>query len=221
MIVVFLGPPGSGKGTQASLFEKKDGFKRISTGDLLRKEIERATPLGLSIQAIVEEGGFPSNEVLYLLLDKMMQSADGSFLFDGFPRTIDQAVYFDDYLLEKGLVIDHVIFFDITDEALVKRLSGRHICGECGATYNSVSQPPSVHNKCDVCGSKDLIRRKDDDPISVRQRLKVYHQKTELLKDFYAGKGIIKRVDALQDSQSVYREVKNVISFPNEIRTAP
>jgi adenylate kinase len=220
MIAVFLGPPGSGKGTQAGYLEKNKGFVRISTGDLLRAEIKQQTDLGIKIQEIVESGGFVSDSILYDLMRKSLGNTTGSYLFDGFPRNIAQADFFETLLVEKKMSVGKVIYFDLKDEDIITRLSSRYICSSCGATYNVVTNHSKTDSVCDVCGEKKLMRRKDDDPESVRYRLHVYHEQTAPLVAYYAQKGNLVRLDASHDPQMVCEEVEQILFSETKMKIA-
>lgn len=213
MIVIFFGPPGSGKGTQAAFLEKNNNFVHVSTGNLLREEIQNKTPLGLKIQKIVEKGEFPSNEILYSLIHDQLKKKNKLFLFDGFPRNEEQALYFETYLKNNNLCINKAVFFDMDHTSLIKRLTGREMCPSCSTLYNIFFKPTKQENICDVCGVEGLVRRKDDTIEFVQKRIEIYNEKTKPLKKFYTERGLMASVNANKSSQEVYSEIKNMLEI--------
>ncbi|MCY3803251.1 MAG: adenylate kinase [Gammaproteobacteria bacterium] len=184
MRIILLGGPGAGKGTQANYIAEKYGIPQISTGDMLRAAVKAGTPLGLEARKIMEAGGLVSDEtILALIRDRIAQEdcANG-FLFDGFPRTIVQA----ESLREQGVGIDCVVEINVSDEEIVRRMSGRRVHPASGRTYHVLFNPPRVEGRDDVTG-EELVQRKDDEEQTVRERLKVYHQQTKPLIGYYSG----------------------------------
>ena len=184
MRIILLGGPGAGKGTQANYIAEKYGIPQISTGDMLRAAVKAGTPLGLEARKIMEAGGLVSDEtILELIRDRIAQEdcANG-FLFDGFPRTIVQA----ESLRVQGVGIDCVVEINVSDEEIVRRMSGRRVHPASGRTYHVLFNPPHVEGRDDVTGEK-LVQRKDDEEQTVRERLKVYHQQTKPLIGYYSG----------------------------------
>ncbi|MYB89246.1 MAG: adenylate kinase [Proteobacteria bacterium] len=184
MRIILLGGPGAGKGTQANYIAEKYGIPQISTGDMLRAAVKAGTPLGLEARKIMEAGGLVSDEtILALIRDRIAQEdcANG-FLFDGFPRTIVQA----ESLKEQGVGIDCVVEINVSDEEIVRRMSGRRVHPASGRTYHVLFNPPRVEGRDDVTG-EELVQRKDDEEQTVRERLKVYHQQTKPLIGYYSG----------------------------------
>ncbi len=184
MRIILLGGPGAGKGTQANYIAEKYGIPQISTGDMLRAAVKAGTPLGLEARKIMEAGGLVSDEtILALIKDRIAQEdcANG-FLFDGFPRTIVQA----ESLREQGVRIDCVVEINVSDEEIVRRMSGRRVHPASGRTYHVHFNPPRVEGRDDVTG-EELVQRKDDEEQTVRERLKVYHQQTKPLIGYYSG----------------------------------
>jgi adenylate kinase len=198
MILVFFGPPGSGKGTQAEVLQKQipDLF-HISTGDLLRQEIASGSDLGRSIQAKVQAGEFPKDELIMQLIEGILENnAKKDILFDGFPRTLQQALAFDTLLGVVNLKVDIVFDFDVDANVLIERVSGRYMCRECGAVYHEKSKKPKVDSICDQCGSSHFVKRPDDTARVLESRLKIYQEVTLPAKDYYSEKGILKKIDA-------------------------
>ena len=184
MRIILLGGPGAGKGTQANYIAEKYGIPQISTGDMLRAAVKAGTPLGLEARKIMEAGGLVSDEtILAVIRDRNAQEdcANG-FLFDGFPRTIVQA----ESLREQGVGIDCVVEINVSDEEIVRRMSGRRVHPASGRTYHVLFNPPRVEGRDDVTG-EELVQRKDDEEQTVRERLKVYHQQTKPLIGYYSG----------------------------------
>jgi adenylate kinase len=189
MNLVLFGPPGAGKGTQGTLLAERRGLRRLSTGDLLRDAVREGTPLGLKAQGYMNAGELVPDDVILGLVRVMLQ--DGSpagVIFDGFPRTLPQAEALARLLSDIGQPLGLVVVLDIDDEALVRRLSGRRSCPNCGAVYNVYTERPSVTDVCDRCGAT-LVHRSDDEEATVRRRLQVYHEQTAPLIAFYEKSG--------------------------------
>jgi adenylate kinase len=182
MRIILLGPPGAGKGTQAQFMCEHFGIPRISTGDMLRLEVTTQTPIGQSLQAIMNAGGLAPDSIMMELISNRIQASDceGGFLFDGFPRTVPQAEAFED----SGIKIDYVIELKVQDEEIVNRLSGRRIHLESGRVYHTQFNPPKVLNADDVTG-EPLIQREDDKEETIRKRLQIYHQQTKPLVNWF------------------------------------
>jgi len=210
MIVVFLGPPGAGKGTQATGQAERLNLRYIATGDELRAAIAAATPLGKKAARFVESGQLvPDNLIIELVGELLAQSARRfrGVLFDGFPRTIAQAQALDDLLAERDTAIDIVLYFDASPEVIVARLSGRRVCRTCGATYHLDHLPPRRDGICDRCGG-ELYQREDDKPATVRERLRVYEAQTAELLDYYRRRNLLVRVDAEESIEAVRAAVE-------------
>lgn len=184
MRAILLGGPGAGKGTQANYIKEKFGIPQISTGDMLRAAVKAGTPLGLEAKKVMESGGLVSDEIILGLVKERIQEADCAtgFLFDGFPRTLAQA----EALKTDGVNIDCVIEIDVDDEEIIKRMSGRRAHLASGRTYHIIYNPPKVEGKDDETG-EDLVQREDDKEETVRERLRVYHEQTEPLIDYYSS----------------------------------
>lgn len=196
MKLILLGAPGAGKGTQAERICEKYNIPAISTGNIIREALKNQTEMGLKAKSFIDAGQLVPDEVVIGIIKDRLAKDDcrEGFILDGFPRTIPQAEALD----EMGVEIDKVIDIEVADEAIVGRMSGRRVCKDCGASYHLEYKKPKQEGKCDACGA-ELIQRKDDHPDTVLDRLKVYHEQTEPLKDFYEKKGKLRVVEG-QDS---------------------
>lgn len=208
MKIIMLGAPGAGKGTQAKMIAEKYGIPHISTGDIFRANIKNGTELGKEAKTYMDKGLLVPDELtVKLLLDRVAQAdCKNGYVLDGFPRTIPQAEVLDKALNELGDKIDYAVNVDVPDENIVNRMSGRRACLACGATYHLVHIPPRKEGICDNCG-QPLVLRDDDKPETVKNRLKVYHEQTQPLIDFYTRKGVLKTVDGTQDMQDVFAAI--------------
>jgi adenylate kinase len=210
MIFIFFGPPGSGKGTQAKYLVDNYDFAHISTGDLLRHEIENQTVLGSEVKAIMESGVYvPDKTVIDLIENVLSNSRNNNFIFDGYPRTLNQALAFDALLSVKKLKVDLVFNFEVDKDLLIKRISGRFSCVSCGAVYNDTFMKTVVEGICDKCGSHEFFRRKDDNPEVFKKRIEVYLKEIKMVRDFYRNKNLVKDIDASQAAELIQIEVKN------------
>ncbi|MBQ7612831.1 MAG: adenylate kinase [Spirochaetaceae bacterium] len=209
MNFIFLGPPGAGKGTLAFEVAKSASIPHISTGDIFRQAIRDKTELGLKVKAIIDSGALVSDEITTALVAERLKADDckNGFILDGFPRTIPQAE-----ALAQLVTIDKAINFDISDEEVIKRLSGRRTCTSCGKVYNIVSMPPKQENCCDACGAA-LITRDDDKPESIKKRLEAYRNQTAPVIDFYRNAHIICDIDARPPSGQILDEFKKLFSI--------
>ena len=209
MIVVFLGPPGSGKGTQAKRLSKEMGLLHISTGDLLREAVKNGTPLGKKAKEYMDKGELVPDEVVISLIEEVMPK-DGGFILDGFPRTVPQAIALEEMLKKYGRDVDKVVLFEISEEVVVDRLSGRLTCSVCGAVYHIRYNPSKQEGICDLCGGK-LIQREDDKEEVVRRRFKVYREQTAPLIEFYEKRHKLIRLDATKDVEEVHSRLLEVL----------
>jgi adenylate kinase len=207
-----LGAPGAGKGTQAAKVAEELKIPHISTGDIFRANIKNGTELGKKAKAFMDAGKLVPDELTCdLVADRLAQSdCSNGFILDGFPRTIPQAEALEEVLKKLGTKIDYAVNIDVPDEAIVSRMSGRRACVGCGATYHIVFNPPKTENVCDVCG-QTLILRDDDKPETVQTRLKVYHDQTQPLIDFYSGKGALVTVDGTMGLDDVFKAILKAI----------
>ena len=212
MRLIMLGAPGAGKGTQAAKVAESLHIPHISTGDIFRANIKNGTELGKKAKAFMDAGKLVPDELTCdLVADRLAQSdCSEGFILDGFPRTIPQAEALEEVLKKLGTKIDYAVNIDVPDEAIVSRMSGRRACVGCGATYHIVYNPPKTENVCDVCG-QTLILRDDDKPETVQTRLKVYHDQTQPLIDFYSGKGALVTVDGTMALEDVFKAILKAI----------
>ena len=212
MKIIMLGAPGAGKGTQAKMIAEKYQIPHVSTGDIFRANIKNGTELGKEAKKYMDQGQLVPDELtVKILLDRVAQAdcANG-YVLDGFPRTIPQAEVLDAALTKLGDKIDYAINVDVPDENIVRRMSGRRACLSCGATYHIEHIPPKQEGICDVCG-QPLVLRDDDKPETVLNRLKVYHDQTQPLIDFYTEKGVLKSVDGTVDQKSVFAAIVAIL----------
>ncbi|MDI3538981.1 MAG: adenylate kinase [Methanolobus sp.] len=212
MNVVLFGPPGAGKGTQAKELTKKYSIPHISTGDILRANVRDGTELGMKAKEYMDRGELVPDAVLIGLIKNRLNEPDckAGYLLDGYPRTIPQADALDTILKEIGKPLDVVINIEVSDDELVKRLSGRRTCPKCGESYHVAFNPPQKQGICDVCGSQ-LYQRDDDREEVIRQRLAVYNQKTKPLIDYYVKAGILVNIDGSAGVDEVFRQVSGVM----------
>jgi len=205
MILVLLGPPGSGKGTQAKKFAMEKGWPQLSTGDMLRAAISQGTALGVQAKSFMDRGALvPDDVVVGLIAERTKQSdCKNGFILDGFPRTIPQAQSLDAMLGGNGKSVNRAVLFEIADGELVKRLSGRRTCSKCGAMYHIENLRPKKDGVCDTCGSV-LIQRDDDQTAVIEKRLSVYHSQTAPLIGYYEGQKKLRRLDASQSPAEVH-----------------
>lgn len=197
MILILLGPPGAGKGTQAKMLASQLAVPHVSTGDMFRDHKARGTEIGKKIQAIMDSGGLVTDEITNAMVEERLSRPDAApgFILDGFPRTIAQAEFLDTLLRSKGRSIDRVVSYEIAEEIVVNRIGGRRSCGKCGAVYHVTASPPKTAGICDKDGAP-LVLRDDDRPENVKKRMQEYAEKTAPLQRFYEGRGLVAAVDA-------------------------
>lgn len=200
MKLILLGAPGAGKGTQAEIISEKYNIPTISTGNIIRAALKNGTEMGLKAKSYIDAGELVPDNVVIGIIKERLSEADckEGYILDGFPRTIPQAVALDDM----GFVIDAALSIEVADEEIVKRMSGRRVCEKCGASYHTEYKKPEVEGVCNLCGG-GLVIRKDDEPETVQNRLHVYHEQTEPLKDFYNSCGkliIVEGQDKVEDT---------------------
>ena len=212
MKIIMLGAPGAGKGTQADKIAQKYSIPHISTGDIFRKNIKEGTALGKEAKQYMDEGKLVPDELTVRILLDRVASDDCSrgYILDGFPRTIPQAEALEKKLGELDDDIDFAINVDVPDENIVNRMSGRRACPRCGATYHIKHIPPKKEGICDECGA-ELIIRDDDKPETVKNRLKVYHEQTQPLIEYYDKKKILRTVDGTKDAEDVFRAIADIL----------
>lgn len=211
-----MGPPGAGKGTQAKSISMRYGIPHISTGDIFRRNISNNTALGLKAKGYIDNGDLvPDDITISLVLDRLdNEDCNNGFLFDGFPRTVEQASALDDYLNRKGVQLNAVLLISVPNGFILDRMTGRRSCPSCGASYHIKYNPPSVYGKCDICGS-NIIQRKDDTEETLRERLEVYELQTRPLIDYYKPKGILKEIDGTKAINEVFENICNNLGSAN------
>ncbi|HHT9129314.1 MAG TPA: adenylate kinase [Candidatus Brocadiaceae bacterium] len=212
MRIVFLGPPGAGKGTQAETISKKKKIPHMSSGNLLREAVEAGTETGIKAKYYIEKGLLvPDQIVVDIIKDRIVRDDfKAGFILDGFPRTLSQAKVLDEMLEKLGNGLDTVFYFSVSKESVVLRLSGRRVCVNCGANYHIKYVPSSREGICDKCGGK-LNQRVDDKPETILERLKVYHEQTEDLIEYYKKNGILKEIAG--DINNIEMITKNILDF--------
>lgn len=213
MNLILLGPPGAGKGTQAEAITKKRGLVQLSTGDMLRAAVKAGTPVGLEASTIMEAGGLVPDPIVIKIIAERIGAPDcaNGFILDGFPRTLKQAAALDELLASMGKQIDAVIELKVDDSALIDRISGRYMCASCGASYHDTNNKPKVEGVCDRCGSRDFVRRADDNAETVRNRLMAYYRETAPLIGYYFAKGKLKTVDGMAPIPEVSSQIEGIL----------
>ncbi|MBQ7802150.1 MAG: adenylate kinase [Oscillospiraceae bacterium] len=208
MNLILLGAPGAGKGTQAELLMKQLGIPGISTGNMLREAVANGSEVGKKAKYCMDNGLLVSDDIIMDIVAERVAQPDckNGFILDGVPRTLAQA----EALEARGIQIDHVVSIEIDDSVIEGRMTGRRVCGKCGASYHIVANPPKVDGICDSCGSALMIR-KDDAPETVRNRLKIYHEQTEVLKDFYTQRGKVRLIEGNQPIDKANEEILKAI----------
>lgn len=207
--LILLGAPGSGKGTQASNIINELGYNHLSTGDLLRKEISEGSNLGKRVTAIMDSGKLVDDQTVLELLNNNCNLQESSYIFDGFPRNIEQAKLLDENVL--GSTTSLALFFEIDLTILTNRIVNRRTCAKCGEIYNLMSRPPKKEGVCDVCGHTEFKHRKDDNKESVKTRLDVFTSAIGPVLEYYESAGRLVKIDASMSSEEIFEKVKNVI----------
>ncbi|MDK3019687.1 adenylate kinase [Pseudodonghicola flavimaris] len=213
-VLILLGPPGAGKGTQARMLEEKFGLVQLSTGDLLRAAVAAGTEAGLAAKAVMEAGGLVSDEIVIAILRDRIAEPDCArgVILDGFPRTTVQAGALDELLGESGQKINAAISLEVDDGAMVERISGRYTCGNCGEGYHDSFKQPAVAGVCDKCGGTEMKRRADDRAETVASRLEAYHAQTAPLIAYYGGKGVLQSIDAMGQIDDIAAEMARIVT---------
>lgn len=213
MNLILLGPPGAGKGTQARKLQENYGFIQLSTGDMLRAEVDSGSTLGRQAKEVMDSGDLVSDDLIIAMISSRIDQDDCSngFILDGFPRTTGQAEALAVMLKDKGLSIDHVIELDIDDDVMVERIVGRSCCAGCGAGYHDTFQKPEKEGVCDECGGTEFIRRADDNAETVQNRLRAYHEQTAPIISYYRDKGVMESVDAMLSIDEVTKRLKAIV----------
>ena len=213
MNIILLGPPGAGKGTQASRLVEERGMVQLSTGDMLRAEKNAGTPLGERIKAVMDAGELVSDEIVNQLIDEKLAglAPEQGVIFDGYPRTLGQAQSLDGLLGGRGRKLDHVIELEVDEDVLVDRIAGRFSCASCNTPYHDRYKQPVKAGTCDVCGSHEFKRRADDNEEAVRTRMAEYRGKTAPILPYYEAKGIVRRVDGMASVENVSKAIDKVL----------
>jgi adenylate kinase len=213
-VLILLGPPGAGKGTQARMLEEKFGLVQLSTGDLLRAAVAAGTEAGKAAKAVMEAGDLVSDEIVIAILRDRLTEADCAkgVILDGFPRTTVQAQALDDLLASTGQKINAAISLEVQDAEMVTRISGRYTCGGCGEGYHDSFKQPATAGTCDKCGSTDMKRRADDNAETVASRLEAYHAQTAPLIAYYDGKGALKTINAMGEINEIAQGLNEIVT---------
>jgi adenylate kinase len=212
MDIILLGPPGSGKGTQAQKMMERYHIPQISTGDILRGAVKEQTPLGVEAKGYMDQGKLVPDEVVVGIVRERLKGSDcdGGIILDGFPRTVPQAEALDTTLGEIKREINHVVSIEVPNEELVRRLTGRRTCRNCGAMYHIIFGPPTKEGVCDKCGG-ELYQRDDDQEETIRARLRVYEEQTAPLISYYRGKGLLRTIDGVGEIEEIFRNIVQAI----------
>jgi adenylate kinase len=213
--VIFLGAPGAGKGTQARRLAAGSGVPQVATGDMLREALAAGAPLGLEAKRYMDQGALVPDEVVIGLVDERLSRSDAGpgYVLDGFPRTVAQAEALDALLRRRRQELDRVVFFDVSRDELLRRLTGRRVCRQCGTAYHLVSAPPKAEGRCDQCGG-ELYQRDDDRESTVARRLDVYQTQTAPLLDYYRRRGLLVRVAGEGPVEQVAEAIQKAVKEP-------
>ena len=212
-VLILLGPPGAGKGTQARMLEEKFGLVQLSTGDMLRAAVAAGTEAGKRAKAAMDAGELVSDDIVLAIIEDRLAEPDtkSGVILDGFPRTTVQAEALDALLARQDQSVDAAISLEVEDEAMVARVSGRYTCANCGEGYHDSFKQPEVAGVCDKCGGTEFKRRADDNADTVRSRLEAYHAQTAPLIEYYADKGVLRRVDAMGDIAKIAEDLGGIV----------
>ncbi len=213
MILVLLGPPGAGKGTQAKRLEQRHALAQLSTGDMLRAAVASGSALGQQAKEVMDAGRLMPDDIMIDIISERLDRPDpvNGYILDGFPRTRAQAEALDSLLSRKGLKLDRVIELKVDEQALIERITGRFSCKKCGAGYHEQFQPPKVSGVCDVCGGREFTRRADDTEETVRARLEAYREQTAPILPYYRERGTLSEVDGMADIDDVAAQIEQVL----------
>ncbi|MBY6055764.1 adenylate kinase [Leisingera daeponensis] len=213
-VLILLGPPGAGKGTQARMLEEKFGYVQLSTGDLLREAVAAGTPAGLAAKAVMEAGQLVSDEIVINILRDRLAEPDCAkgVILDGFPRTTVQAEALDELLAETQQKINAAISLEVDDAAMVERISGRYTCAGCGEGYHDSFKQPAAAGKCDKCGGTEMKRRADDNAETVASRLEAYHAQTAPLISYYGGKDVLQSTNAMGGIDDIAQDMAAIVT---------
>lgn len=208
--IVLMGPPGAGKGTQASRLAEAEGICKISTGDLLREAVAEGSELGKKAEGIMQAGELVPDDLILDLVDDVLDrpACEGGAVFDGFPRTVEQAEGLESLLEKRGESLDRVMVIEVPDDELIARLSGRRVCKECGRMYHLRFDPPREEGRCDACGG-ELAQRPDDRPETIERRLSVYEEETRPVRDWYEARGDVTAIDGDRPIEAVSAAIRD------------
>lgn len=211
--IILLGPPGAGKGTQAARLQSKRGMVQLSTGDMLRAAVKAETPIGIEAKGIMEAGHLVSDFIVNRLIDENLDALDPGegVIFDGYPRTLEQAVSLNGLLATHGRKLDHVIELIVDEDELVERITGRFSCAKCGEGYHDQFKQPQVPGVCDICGSMEFKRRPDDNEETVRKRMAEYRGKTAPILPYYESRGLVRKVDGMASVDAVAAQIDAIL----------
>jgi adenylate kinase len=213
MNLILLGPPGSGKGTQAKRIEQNRGIRHLATGDMLRAATASGSELGRRVKGIMDSGQLVPDDVIIDMIAARIGEPDcrAGFVLDGFPRTVPQARALDDMLVEHARGLDHVIQIQVDEAALIDRLAGRFTCAQCGASYHERYNRPRIKGVCDVCGCREFVYRSDDRPEAVQARFEVYRRQTEPILPYYRARAMLSIVDGMAGIDAVTRQIEEIL----------
>ena len=212
MNIVLFGPPGAGKGTQSALLVERKKMRQIATGDLFREAVKNQTALGVKAKSFMDAGQLVPDEVVIGMVEEVVEKlGNQSFILDGFPRTVPQALALETILSKRGISIGKAVFMDVPRQDLMRRLTGRRVCSSCGAVYHVDTKPSKVDGICDVCGGP-VVQRKDDDASVIGTRLEAYDTSTSPLKAYFAKKGAYAEVDGIGTTEEVYQRLSSELA---------
>jgi adenylate kinase len=215
MRILLFGPPGVGKGTQADLLSTKYDFKKFSTGDFLRGQISSGSPLGNEVKSYIEHGSLVPDDIIMKFVKKFLsENRNGNIIFDGFPRTMNQAVILEKVLGEIGMSVDLAVELHLNEEEIMRRLLSRQHCPHCGKIYNNVTEMLEDGGVCSTCGHA-LVKRVDDDESIIKKRIKVYEEETKPLADYYKSKHVYRRIDASGSRTEVFKKISEIVNEYN------
>ena len=215
MNIILLGPPGAGKGTQATKLVEKYGLVQLSTGDMLRAAVKRGEPLGLEAKKLMDAGSLVPDALIIRMIDARIDAPDcvQGFILDGFPRTVPQAEALDIMLSNKNKKLDAVVELKVDENLLVERVAGRFTCAKCGAGYHDSFKPTQKAGICDQCGATDFTRRADDNAETMKTRLKAFRDQTAPILPYYATRGILKSIDGMAPVPDVFKALENILAL--------